>query len=252
MNNILIFEILFILIIGFLLFLFGITFGLIFIIGIVQIFLFLIFLYKRYKQSGNVTYKKAMVVGNILFGVFFVSFILVQGILINSMVKSHEAKRMDEVDVVIILGAGLRGEELSMTLEERVEKGRDFLLENKNVPVIVSGGQGEGEDIPEAEAMGRYLIGNGINESRIFYDKTSTTTFENLKNSQMILKRMNMDKAKVLIVTSDYHVYRAKILSEELDLKTELLGSQSPMFITVNYVIREYFAVVKTWVEKAL
>lgn len=240
-------EFIFILLVIVYIILFGATFGIIFLFCIFQ-WVLSIFLFKKLHHKTNkslfLKINKLIKYSIIL---FFVSFVIIQIILVNTMLQSTKEPK-NNVDAVIILGAGLRGETLSNTLYERLQTGREFLLNNKDVPVIVSGGQGEGEDIPEAVAMGRFLIENGINKNRIYFDKTSTTTLENLSNSKSILKRNGLNGERTLIVTSNYHVYRALLIGNDLGLECIGLGSTSPFFITANYLIREYFAVVKTWV----
>ncbi|XXM73055.1 YdcF family protein [Lysinibacillus sphaericus] len=157
-----------------------------------------------------------------------------------------------EADVMIILGAGLKGEIPSKTLVSRLEAGKAVLHSHKGLPVVVSGGQGEGEAIPEAEAMGRYLMEHGISEDRIVYEKTSTTTYENLRNSMDVLRQQGMEDPNVIIVTSDYHVVRAEMLARDLGIEADGLSGNSPFVVRVNYFIREYFAIGKMMMEKLL
>ena len=83
------------------------------------------------------------------------SFIIIQGLIfINGNEKSEI-----EVDYLIILGARLYGEIPAPALLERLKISRDYLIENKDIKVIVSGGQGIDELIPEAHAMKKYLVG---------------------------------------------------------------------------------------------
>jgi uncharacterized SAM-binding protein YcdF (DUF218 family) len=240
-----------ILLIGLLVILFGRTFGVLFISANLVFILIILFLLKRYRASMKKAFDYMARFLMIVYGVFLLSFIAVEGFILYELEKSKDVNA-EEIDVVIILGAGLKGEIPSKTLLSRLEAGKAFLLENKELPVVVSGGQGEGESIPEAEAMGLYLMEHGISEGRIIYEKTSTTTYENLRNSREILHGMGMKNPSVLIVTSDYHVVRAKMIADELGLDSHGLAGNSPFFVKVNYFIREYFAIVKTLGEKVL
>ncbi|OIU68616.1 YdcF family protein [Rossellomorea aquimaris] len=240
-----------ILIVGLLLTLFGRTFGVLFIAANV-IFIFLItFLLKSYKKTMKDPFLYIARSFMIVYGLFLLSFIAVEGYLI---LESEKSKVIDSsgADVVIILGAGLKGETPSKTLVSRLEAGKAVLDADKDLPVVVSGGQGEGESIPEAEAMGRYLMENGISEDRIIYEKTSTTTYENLLNSMEILRQQGMEDPKVLIVTSDYHVVRAEMIAGDLGIDAVGVSGISPFVVRVNYFIREYFAIGKMMMEKIL
>jgi uncharacterized SAM-binding protein YcdF (DUF218 family) len=242
-----------ILLIGLLVILFGRTFGVLFISANLVFILIILFLLKRYRASMKKAFDYMARFLMIVYGVFLLSFIAVEGFIIYELEKSKDVNAEEiDVDVVIILGAGLKGEIPSKTLLSRLEAGKAFLLENKELPVVVSGGQGEGESIPEAEAMGLYLMEHGISEERIIYEKASTTTYENIRNSREILHGMGMKNLNVLIVTSDYHVVRAKMIADELGLDSQGLAGNSPFFVKVNYFIREYFAIMKTLGEKVL
>ncbi|WP_179884889.1 YdcF family protein [Bacillus sp. AFS015802] len=243
MQKIIKYELLFIFIFTVLVLFGGVTFGILFFAGVAQTLILIFLLHIAYKNTGDTRFQTARRSIGVLFLLFIVSFGIVEGLLLKTAVQSHHI-REEAPDAVIILGAGLKGHELSNTLRERLEKGRELLTVNENVPVVVSGGQGPGEAIPEADAMGAYLKTHGIREDRIYYDKTSTTTYENLRNAEAILRHEGLHNKKVIIVTSDYHILRAEKISEELGLDCTGLGSESPLLITANYIIREYFAVV--------
>lgn len=114
--------------------------------------------------------------------------------------------------------------------------------------MVVSGGQGIDEDIPEAHAMERYLIDNGIEKNRIIIEDKSTTTFENLKFSLNKIKGVdNKEEIKVLIATNKYHVFRGKLLAKRLGMKPYGLPATVPLPIILQSYIREYFAVIKSF-----
>lgn len=218
---------------------FGVTFGIVFIIANLLFAVILSWISQNLKNRWwRIIQRTAL----LAYGLFFVSFGAVQIML---MLESGR-EIPDDIDYAVILGAGLKGEELSETLKSRLEAGADYLQKHPEVPVIVSGGQGEGEDIPESTAMFRYLTAHGISEDRITEENQSTTTWENLRNSKAILESKGGADKKILIITSDYHVFRAKLTGEQLGLDCSGLAGESGFFIKVNYMIREYFAVVKT------
>ncbi|MBW3114586.1 MULTISPECIES: YdcF family protein [Bacillaceae] len=248
MKKIILSEIVLICALMILVFFSGVTFGLIFIAILSQVGMMIMVLHTAYKNTGNKRYKMASRTIYTVFLLFILSFSIIEAILLKTAFQSHHIKE-DAPDAVIILGAGLKGRELSNTLRERLDKGADLLEIHENVPVVVSGGQGPGESIPEAEAMGSYLIARGIKEDRILYDKTSTTTYENLRNAKLILKQEGLHNKKLVIVTSDYHIFRAQKIGDELSMNCTGLGSQSPLYITTNYMIREYFAVVNMMLD---
>ena len=110
--------------------------------------------------------------------------------------------------------------------------------------VIVSGGQGPGEDITEAKAMADYLTAHGIDSARIVQEDRSRTTRENLENSFAILRAHGGDPADgVGIVTSEYHLYRAKRMARSLGAGPAGIAAETTlMTMRINYFIREAVA----------
>ena len=114
---------------------------------------------------------------------------------------------------------------------------------------VVSGGQGEGEDISEAEAMRRYLVDKGVADGRILMEDRSTSTLENLTFSKQIIENSGGDPARVAVVSSSYHLYRAKRMAAALGMAADGLPSSDgyPVYMTGMY-LREAVAVWKLWV----
>jgi uncharacterized SAM-binding protein YcdF (DUF218 family) len=238
--------ILLVVIIGLLFVLFGKSIGVLFVIANILGVIMIMFLSNLYKKTGRLWFRWASWIGKIAYCLFLLSFILIEGFIIYEL---QESKKVDphNIDFVIILGAGLHGEKPSKTLETRLEAGAHFLMVNRDIPVVVSGGQGPGESISEAAAMGMYLKNAGIEENRIFYENKSTTTYENLKYSKQLIEQLGLKEPTVLIITNDYHIVRAKMIAKEVGFRNYGLGADSPFFVKINYFIREYFGIVKTW-----
>ena len=66
------------------------------------------------------------------------------------------------LDYIIVLGAHVDGTRMTLALLERARRALLYLKENPGTRAVLSGGKGDGENISEAEAMYRYLIGHGI------------------------------------------------------------------------------------------
>jgi uncharacterized SAM-binding protein YcdF (DUF218 family) len=174
------------------------------------------------------------------------SFILVEGLLlINTRDEVSEP-----VEYLIILGAGLNGDQLSWTLWERMNKGLTVLQENPKMKVVVSGGQGPGEWITEAEGMRRFLVKHGVAEERILKEEKSTSTMENFRYSRELLdQQLGFEVSKpVMVITNDFHVLRSKILARRNGLNPVGIPSPTPWYLRPNVYLREYFALVKSLV----
>lgn len=151
-------------------------------------------------------------------------------------------------DYLVILGAGLEGETPSLSLLERLRAGSRYLREHPDTTVIVSGGQGRGEDITEAEAMRRYLVKNGIEENRIIMESRATSTMENFRYSrQLIEERTGGHVGEITFITNKYHIFRSRILARRNGLTAYALASEDFDGVWAKY-LREYFAFVKSMI----
>ena len=166
-------------------------------------------------------------------------FLLVEGVIIYFGSKQPDPG----ADYVIVLGAQVKGTALSKALKNRLDTAYDYLIDNKNTKIIVSGGQGYGEDITEAKAMKEYLISKEINAARILMEDKSTNTHENLLYSKELLPKGCQG---IVIVTNRFHVFRAVSIAKKLGLENvKCLGAPTRDILVLNYYIREFFAIVK-------
>ena len=154
------------------------------------------------------------------------------------------------VDAVIVLGAGVNGETPSAALWSRIRAAEDYLEIHPDVPVVLSGGQGAGEAISEAEAMRRALWKeDGAENARLLLEERSTNTAENFRFSNALPEERGLDtgRATIAVVTNDFHCFRAHMIARRQGLKTIDVPAELPWWwLTANYYLREAFAVVKT------
>ena len=147
-------------------------------------------------------------------------------------------------DYVIVLGAGVNGTTPSATLSWRLRAALDYLNEHPDAACILSGGQGPGENITEAECMYRWLVNSGVDGNRLYKEEKSTSTEENLKFSTAIIDELSGGKQyTVAIVSSDFHLCRAKTMAYDLGLEAKGVSAKTVYpVLRVNYYFREAFA----------
>jgi len=185
----------------------------------------------------------------ILFFCFVLSFLIIQ-ILIILNARGVNTHNNDGTDYLIILGCQVNGENPSQSLSQRGLKAVSYLNNNPETKAIVTGGQGPGEDITEAEALKRILLINNINIDRILTEDKSKNTLENLSNSNDLYGLL--DK-KIIIVTSDYHIFRAVSIAKKLNFtNVSGLPSESQPHAIVALRIREYVSVIHNLIHKRL
>ncbi|WP_129599639.1 YdcF family protein [Anaerophilus nitritogenes] len=181
----------------------------------------------------------------VIFLIWLISFFIIQGFILSDA----KLDSIDEINYIVVLGAGLKGETLSQTLLYRMNKALEYLYKYPNAKVVVSGGQGRGEDISEAEAMKRFLIQKGIHESRIIKEDKSTNTLENIKFSKdMLQKTEKKEIHEIVIITNGFHLFRAKLLARRNGLISYGIPSKTEIYLLPRYYLREYFAVIKSWI----
>ncbi len=146
-------------------------------------------------------------------------------------------------DFIVVLGAQVQGDEPSLTLKKRLDKTLAFLQEHPDKTVIVSGGQGPDEAHTEAAVMARYLIAHGVDAERILEETRASNTRENLQFSAILAAQRGIDTSRVLLVTSDFHMCRAKYIARTLSMEPYGLVSDTwPWILKLNYTLREVFA----------
>ena len=151
-------------------------------------------------------------------------------------------------DFIVVLGAQVQGTEPSLTLRKRLDKALAFLQTHPDATVIVSGGQGPDEACTEASVMAQYLIAHGADAARIQKEEQASNTRENLLFSAAVAEAHGLKTARVLIITSDFHMCRAKFIARTLGMEPYGLASDTwPWILKVNYTLREVFAFCKAF-----
>lgn len=173
---------------------------------------------------------------------------IVVGVVLLCIVEGLIFSRFGEqaqpgADYMIVLGAQWKSHGPSYVLQKRLDAAVEYLRMNPDTVVIVSGGQGSNEPMAEAAGMAVYLENAGIDPERIVQEGRSTNTSENLEFSAVFL-----DKAQdsVVIVTNNFHVYRALGIARKKGYaKVEGLSAGSYPAMLPNNLLREFFGVVK-------
>ncbi|MFD0638474.1 YdcF family protein [Catenulispora yoronensis] len=155
-------------------------------------------------------------------------------------------------DFVVVLGAGLLGgRKVSPLLASRLERGRAvfaLLDERKQPMLIVSGGKGTDERLSEAEAMAKYLVERGFPAERLILEDQSRTTEENLIFSSRLMREAKPQGFRSVVVTNDFHSYRAALIASDLGVPAQVVGSPTAGYFLPSATIREFIAVfVRYW-----
>lgn len=171
-------------------------------------------------------------------GVLFLSAQLAIFTLSSALNLLHFGKRK-HFNQIVVLGSGLFGDVVPPLLQRRIAKGIVLQQKNPQAILILSGGQGPGEDIPEGQAMKKWALEHGADPERTISEEKSRNTYENLLFSAALFPVV---QGKTAIVTNRYHVFRALILSRNLAIPAKGYGAKATWYFSLNAFLREFAA----------
>jgi uncharacterized SAM-binding protein YcdF (DUF218 family) len=148
-----------------------------------------------------------------------------------------------KMDTILVLGGGTKNNRPGAVLKGRLDQALAYAENHPNVTFIVSGGLGFGKTTSEGTIMKNYLVENGIQPERIKIEEKATSTYENL----LYTKEMIQPDDQVLIVTSDFHLFRTKMIANRVGIKAEGLGSPLRISSIPQAHVREYMAIIKSY-----
>ena len=166
------------------------------------------------------------------------------------IVKNSFTDKDAERDYLIVLGAAVHGDTPSLALQHRLEGALDYMEKYPDSIAIVSGGKGQGENITEAKCMYDWLMEHGVSPDRVIMEDKATSTMENLQFSfDIIRSRGDEPDGNIAIVSSAYHLYRAKCMAKILGAEAAgVRGNMGYPIYMLNCYIREAFGVTHLWV----
>ena len=143
--------------------------------------------------------------------VLFINFYVV-GIAKNKMIKDNDYSLLKDVDCILILGAGIWGDKPSPMLQDRLDEGVKLYKEGIASKIIMSGDHGR-EEYDEVNIMKEYAIEQGVPSEDIFMDHAGFSTYESIYRAKEIF-----DANNIVIVTQEYHLYRALYIADKLNI----------------------------------
>lgn len=152
--------------------------------------------------------------------IFIVGILLVFGINIyvilstkNQIKDLDNIKEIEDIDCIIVLGAGIWGDKPSPMLEDRLLQGIELYNEGVSAKIIMSGDHGR-EEYDEVNIMKDFAIDEGIDSEDIFMDHAGFATYDSIYRAKEIF-----EAKKIVIVTQDYHLYRALHIANSLGIE---------------------------------
>ena len=183
-----------------------------------------------------------------IISVYTTAFVYSEAMLISSMlcglIAAKKTPAYNKTHIIILgCSVGSDGKPLPL-LRARIDSALAFAQKQKqhngaDVKFVTSGGQGSDEVISEAECMKNYLCSCGIAAENILCEDRSTSTIENMRFSNRIIKA-GCDEPKIAFSTSNYHVLRSGMIAMSEGINAEGIGCKTKWYFWPNAFIREF------------
>ena len=170
---------------------------------------------------------------------------------INLYVKSSTKQSIMSIndlnkdyDAILVLGAGLRNGKPSPVLKDRLDTAYEVYENGASNKIIVSGDHGT-KTYDEVNVMKDYLTNKGVPSEDIFMDHAGFSTYESIYRAKEIFKAK-----RIVIVTQEYHLYRALYIANKLGLEAYGVGADPRQYVGATYrEIREILARDKDFIK---
>ena len=212
--------------------------------------------------SGDVSGSEMEVrIRNTLNNTYATVFAYFECMLAGSVICGVKAARHQPTldrDFIVILGCWFRKDgSLPPLLRGRADRAISFWREQKEstgkeAVFIPSGGQGRDETMPEAEAIRRYLLSQGVPESAILPETRSANTYQNMAFSKEIIQDVRPD-GRTVFATTNYHVFRSGIWAAQAGLTAEGIGGKTKWWFWPNAFMRECIGLLqRRWKQEVI
>ncbi|NLP16099.1 MAG: DUF218 domain-containing protein [Clostridiales bacterium] len=129
------------------------------------------------------------------------------------IISLEQASNLDEVDCILVLGAGVWGDRPTFMLEDRLNFGINLYKAGASDRILMSGDHGR-KHYDEVNVMKDYAVNEGVLSSHVFMDHAGFSTYESIYRARDIFQAK-----KIIIVTQKYHLYRALYVADKLGLE---------------------------------
>jgi SanA protein len=171
-------------------------------------------------------------------------------LIMVSKVSDYIYTNIDDIpkgQAVIVLGAYVRGDNLSLVLEDRVEAALELVVNDKADKILLSGDHGQVE-YDEVNSMRRYVLNDGsIDEEDIFLDHAGFDTYDSMYRAKEVF---GIESA--IIVTQEFHIDRAVYIARELGIDAvgySVNQDKYKISLQANWYGREFLSRVKAFLD---
>ena len=151
----------------------------------------------------------------------------------DQIISSEEAAKLEDIDCILVLGCFVKDDgRPSDMLFDRLTRGVELYDLGAAPKLLMSGDHGR-EEYDEVAAMKQFAIDEGIPSEDVFMDHAGFSTYESIYRAKEIFQA-----DKILIVTQEYHLYRALYIANQLGV--EAYGVSSDYHTYVGQFMRDF------------
>lgn len=139
---------------------------------------------------------------------------IVKGATKDKILSAEQAAQLTDVDCILVLGCGVRPDgSPSDMLYDRLRRGVELYEAGAATKLLMTGDHGR-KDYDEVDVMKSFAVDAGIPSEDVFMDHAGFSTYESMYRAKEIFQAK-----KVIIITQEYHLYRAIYIAESLGLE---------------------------------
>ena len=138
----------------------------------------------------------------------------VKGRVAQRIITSDEAAQLTDVDCILVLGCLVKENGIpSDMLHDRLRRGVELYDVGAAPKLLMSGDHGR-TNYDEVAAMKQFAIDAGVASSDVFMDHAGFSTYESIVRAKEVFQAK-----KMIIVTQEYHLYRALYLAQQMGIE---------------------------------
>lgn len=148
-----------------------------------------------------------------------IAFVLISNLIVvlqgKSKIVSEQEMKDFNADCIMVLGAAVwEDNKPSAMLTDRLDKALGLYKAGIAPKILVSGDHGKAE-YDEVNVMKKYLIDAGVPSEDIFMDHAGFSTYESMYRAKSVF-----GVKKMIVVTQEYHLYRALYICGRLGIES--------------------------------
>ncbi len=139
------------------------------------------------------------------------------GVAVWQAAHNDEARRVDRVDVIAVLGAAMYGQRPSPTFQGRLEHAALLYRRGFAQQLLVLGGKQPGDQATEADTGRAWLVSNGLPDAAVSAEPEGNTTLESLRAAAEFMREQDLQT--VMLVSDPWHNLRVRRMARDLGMR---------------------------------